>query len=280
MTDGRIFGMKIADGYYLRNTLNIIKNEIDKVTLCINSKSVRISFVNRFKVANHIIDIFDEKLLKFAFTPQNDIEEEYKATIPTADLVNSTKPIGKKDQVSIYIDHARNFLSVQPIKAERDVRSSIEVFARILNEEGMRADRIDDSLYDNARKVSIIARELADICSRLTSQKSKYLRIYFNGSILTLSSISAQNEETFVNQIHVLDEDEIDEDDEFMVDPISIDIPAETAKSLSKIHNTSHQPSVINFYFIHGGEKVPPVKLVSAIGSFGRHTIYFKGAES
>lgn len=266
--DDYVFKTTILNGYYLRNTLNVIKNEVDKLTFCISANEITLSFSNN--ISNHKIQLYAEPLLSYVYRipdHSGEVPECYYITVHTQELVDRTKSIGKKDKVILSIDANMKQLCVQPIKSENDARSFTAGLVQILNAEPT-SSNIDDTPYDDARKIKIVAKDLADVCSRLTAQKAKYLGIILEGNVLNLQCIDAQKTAVYINT--TLCDTDASEDDKY-----AYFIPTEKAKSLSKIHNTSQHPSVISLYFLEDY----PLKIVSKIGDFGTHTFYFKNSD-
>lgn len=268
--DEPIFSMTLLNGYFFRNTLNIIKNETDKLTFCLRPDGVEISFKN--DVTGHKIQIHASALQKYLYNVRDDngkLSSYYYVTVYTQDIVDRTKSIGKKDKVILSITSERKTLDVHPVKSENGIQSNSYGVVSIIEYEPISCT-FPDEVYANAKRAKIIAKELADLCSRLTSQKSKHLGVLLhNDTHCILQCLNAQGDQVVVNQISLKDNVE---DENAVETNIQYKIPTERAKALSKIHNTSPNPSLVEFFFLENH----PLKLVSKIGDFGTHTFYFK----
>ena len=297
-----MFLMHIMDGYSFRNTIGIIRNETDFATMVLSPKSIEISFVNSSKCAVHKISLNtnDFALYKYNVKDSNgDILDEYPFAFSTTDFFNTTKGLGRRDSIRIYLLMDDNKLSIQPIKSGTKEPGKVgALFVKLLTMEHIRYVVND---YKNTEpNVRVQAKDFADLCSQVSTLKCSLIEIIGEKNAVTFMGISSNNSissiNKFTSQSSINDkyqDKNFEEIDDILNDIrtshkndkstgislniinntiVDIKIPISIVKSLSKIHNISATGSLIKFYFEQG----KPIKLECPIGIYGVYDIYLK----
>lgn len=304
------FLIQINDGYSFRNTIAIIKSEIDVVTMILTKDHASISFVNKSGCAMHHVLIQGKEIVyNYDVRDENgNLKLEHPVPFETNELANTTKGIGRKDGVRLYAFKGDNKFNVQPMRvsAKEPGRSSA-LFVNILNVEYVKYD--PSGLYDKSPHVRLQAKEFADICCTAVTTKCSCLDIVGSSKGVTFQGIQPNNNAVSYN--HYLsqsykpepapvyaeqDWDSIIKTSEYAASTsaetastsatvssvtlrivsgqtlIPIRVPIATVRSLSKIHNISPSNTLLKFFFLEGN----PMKIESPIWTYGTYTICLK----
>ena len=299
-----MFLMHIMDGYSFRNTIGIIRSETDFATMVLTPKSIEISFVNSSKCAVHKITLnpIDFALYRYNVKDSNgDLLDEYPFAFSTNEFYNTTKGLGRRDSIRIYLLLDDNKLSIQPIKLGTKEPGKVgALFVKLLTMEYIRY--VVNNYNNTEPNVRVQAKDFADLCSQASTLKCASLEIIGEKNNVTFMGMSANNSIASINRFSSqsqIKEDELnknqnlDEIDDILNEirkshqnnkssgitlniidylKIEVKVPISTVKSLSKIHNISANGSLIKFYFETG----KPIKLECPIGIYGVYNIYIK----
>ena len=306
-----LFLMHIMDGYSFRNTIGIIKCEIDYAAMLVSENSVEISFLNNSKCAVYKIVLNPKEFSRYIYNirdENNKLIEEYPIAFETNEMFNSTKTIGRHDGIRLYWLAGDNKINVQPIKSStKDPGRVGALFVKILT---MENKRFDLGTYTKEPNIRIQAKDFADMCSQANSSKCISIKVVGHVSGATFSGIRANQTEAFVNKFQSQsfvpstkevssDMDKIDnllQNISFNTpnvitnnggdlkpqaitlnivnteDLLTVRMPISTVKALSKIHNISQKGNMLKFTFLEN----KPLKIESAIGTYGTFTMCIK----
>ena len=297
-----IFLFQIADGYTFRNMIAVIKSETDSVAMVVSEKLIEFSFPNSSSTAIHKIVLQTQDFVMYKYNIRDkdgQLIKEFPIAFETAQLFNTTKNIGRKDSIRLYILPDDNKIYVQPIKT--NVKDPGRAGALFVKVEVMEYVRYDIGSWPEDPNVRIQAKDFAEICTQANTTKCTALEIVGQESAITLSGILPNQGTAFMNRFvsqiqtsHTvnLPIDNIDEVDDILrnlkssnnahspspnlslkIIPndsvMKVRVPILTVKALSKIHNIGPAGSSIRFYF----NKDKAIKLECPIGSYGKYTI-------
>jgi len=276
-----LFSAEITDGYTFRNTVGMIKNEQDEITLLISKFKITITFVNKGQHAVHDICLNTTELHDYHYNILN--HEEYPITVSTTELFNATKPVGRKDSLKISWKEGNEKLSIQPIKSSKENGRSSISFINIIHKENMKYELINHyTIHDPCIKIQ--NREFSDICTQASTQKCNYLEITACTNTIEFKGVLPDGSYGMVSRFvsHKHDEDKITKVNtckgqvELNIvtneDIVKIKIPINTIKTLSKLHNIAPSGTELKFMFSVG----KPIKIISAIGSYGTYALYLR----
>jgi hypothetical protein len=299
------FLLQIADGYAFRNTMTIIRNETDYATMILSPNQIEISFTNRGNYAIHKITIRTAELTAYHYNIRDDFGEllpEYPIAFASDEMLNTTKPIGRRDGLLMYWIPGTNHISVQASKSKETGRAGA-AFVTILNQEHTRHQT--PNVYSAEPNVRVEAKAFGDLCAAAQGLKCSYVDIVgypssvtfksmmSNGALAAINNFKKANDgaapvPSMANNIH-----EITQRLELMrvdqpagprlslnvmrqEDLTTIRVPIATVKALSKIHNISPQGTLLRFYFAENH----PTKIESSIGTFGLYTVCLRNQRS
>lgn len=300
-----LFLMHITDGYSFRNTIGIIKSEIEYATMVVSEKLLTISFLNTSKCAVHKLVFNPQEFSMYRYNIRDDngnLLPEYPISFETNEMFNTTKGIGRRDGVRLYWLAGDNKINVQPIKTStKDPGRAGALFVKIHTTEQI---KYDTGLYPHDPNVRVQAKDFADICSQsnivkctcleIVGQKNgvTFRGIHANQNIAFLSRIVSQTDMSDNFRTEISNIDEIDNllDNLRVIDSttstttclslnvvrsedlMTVRVPILTVKALSKFHNISPSGTLLRFYF---GEN-KPTKIESPIGTYGLYNIYIR----
>lgn len=300
-TEQPLFMFQIMDGYSFRNTMGIIKSEIEEATMIVSAQSVEISFLNSSRCGVHNITLHPQEFTIYRYNirdEEGNLLPEYPIGFKTSEMFNTTKGIGKRDGIRLYWLLGDNKINVQPIKTStKDPGRAAALFVKILPLEHKRYGTFTDKTEPN---VKVQAKDFADLCSQAGTSKCSCLQIigYPNG--VEFKGILPNQAEAFISrfisQTQIINPkapeklaniDEIDsilknftflenqsgpklslnivQNEDFM----AVKVPIATTKALSKIHNISSTGTMLKFFFVEG----KPTRLESPIGTYGTYVI-------
>jgi hypothetical protein len=299
-----MFFMHIMDGYSFRNTIGIIRSETDFATMVLSPKSIEISFVNSSKCAVHKISLNPTDFAVYRYNVRDsngELLEEYPFAFSTTEFFNTTKGLGRRDSIRIYLLVDDNKLSIQPIKMGTKEPGKVgALFVKLLTMEHIRYSV--SNYISNEPNVRVQAKDFADLCSQASTLKCASLEIIGEKNAVTFMGMSTNNSIASINRFtsqSYIQEPEIncsknlDDIDHILNEirtthqnnkstgitlniinnqKIDVKVPISTVKSLSKIHNISATGSLIKFYFEIG----KPIKLECPIGIYGIYNIFIK----
>ena len=278
-----LFTANITDGYSLKNTIGMLKNEIDEITLIVSKTKMTITFVNRGQYAIHDLVINAEELSDYSYDILN--HEEYPITVNTTELFNTTKAIGRKDSLKIYWLEGYEKLSIQPIKSSKETGRSSASFINIINKKHNKIE-MSNEYATTEPSIKIQNRDFTDICQQASVLKCNFLEISGCSSYVLFKGIlpdetygmmsrhtsqnnkgkSVNNEEreksTGQLELNVVKTEDV----------MKVKIPISTIKTLSKLHTISPSGTLLKFSFAND----KPVKIESKIGSYGIYKIYLR----
>lgn len=303
-----LFLVHITDGYTFRNTIGIIKSEIDHATMILSPKMIEISFLNAAKCAAHKMILNTAELTVYRYN----VKDEFGNLLPEApyafdtnEMFNTTKSIGRRDGIRLYCLPGDNRIHIQPMKSSKDPGKAKALFVPILNKEHSRYD--SENIYPLEPNVRVQAKDFADLCAEASTLKCGHLEIIGNSNGVTFKGILPNNKmasiNTFKSQTHTdvpmnSNPNNMDEIDSLLSnlklngtantassvtlnivkkdDLLTVKVPISTVKSLSKIHNISQTGTLLRFFFLEGR----PTKIESPIGTYGNYTIYLRNGRT
>jgi hypothetical protein len=280
MANRTLFLAEITDGYSLRNTICMIKNEQDQITLLISKDKIKINFVNKGQHAFHDLYFNTVDFHDYIYNIPN--REEYAITVNTSELFNATKPVGRKDSLKISLKEGNEKLSIQPIKSSKDNGRSSVSFINIINKDPLKYDLLNHD-YSNDPCIKMPNREFSDICSQASTQKCSYLEITACNNTITFKGVlpdgsygmvsrfmANRNDEDKITKVNTgkgqLELNIIDSEE------ITIKLPQNSVKTFAKLHNIAPTGAELKFMFGIG----KPIKIESKIGSYGGYCLYLR----
>jgi hypothetical protein len=273
--------MYIMDGYSFRNTIAIIKSEIENATMIISPQSIEISLMNTSKCGVHRILLNPKEFSLYKYNirdEQGQLVPSYPIAFNTNDMFITTKGIGRKDGIKIYWLAGENRISVQPIKtsSSKNPGQASALFVAIIP---MEHKRFEIGTYDPNPNVKVAAKDFADICSQANALKCISIELSCKATSVVIKPIKANKKIAaiycFDSQMDfsTMDNEKIVDDQDESEDPeiSNVHIPILTAKALSKIHNLSllSNGTQLRFYF----RKNQAIKIETPISNYGTYTI-------
>lgn len=254
-----MFMANFTDGYSLRNTICMIKNETEEMTLNISKTTISILFINKGQYAMHHVDIKTNELSEYHYHIDRD---EYPITINSAELFNATKSVGRKDSLKIYWDGEEKLI-IQPIKLTKEPGRCNVSYINIIHKEANKIESIN--CHYNDPTIMLQNREFYDICNQASTLKCIYLEITAFTTDIYFKGVLANGKQGMESHFPISCKEEKKE-------LIKIKIPISTLKTLSKLHNISTSGTLLKFYFIQDN----PVCIDSKIGAYGVYKIYLR----
>jgi hypothetical protein len=303
------FLVQITDGYAFRNTMTIIRNETDHATMILSPNRIKISFSNRGNYAVHKITICASKLANYHYNIRDEDGEllpEYPIAFASDEMLNTTKPIGRRDGLLMYWIPGTNRISVQANKSKENGRAGA-AFVTILNQEHTRHQT--PKVYSKEPNVRVDAKAFGDWCAGAVSLKCSYLDIVgyptsvtlksmmSNGSLAAITNFKKAGDGLIPGPTMANNMQEVTQRLELLrvtdvapsapgprlslnivrnEDLMTVRVPITTVKALSKIHNISPQGTLLRFYFSENH----PTKIRSRIGTFGKYTVCLRNQRS
>lgn len=296
------FLFMLSDGYTLRNSFMIMKGEIDVTTMILSPTGIEISFVNENKCGVHdvVLHASEFSMYRYDFRDEEgNLLPEYPVSFSIDEMFNTTKNIGRKDGVRMYLLKDDDKINVQPIKTTtKDPGRAGAMFVNLVNVEYNRHQV--PGTYPTEANVKVQSKDISEIFSQASTLKCNCVQIDGKNSSVIIKSVlpnktlAAVNK--FVSQTSVILPKAVDtsavehlissaslvkSESKFKLnikspdDIISVIVPISTIKSLSKIHNISASGTMLRFYFTAGR----PVKLESPIGMYGTYTIWLRNSK-
>ena len=283
MIHKNLFSANITDGYSFKNTIGMIKNEIDEITLVVSKSSITVRFVNKGEYAIHDLYINTEELSEYSYDILD--HEQYPITVNTSELFNTTKAIGRKDSLKIYWLDGYEKLCIQPIKSSKETGRSSASFINIINKTHTTIS-LNNEYNSNEPSIKIQNRDFTDICQQANVLKCNFLEISGNSNFVIFKGIlpdetygmmsrhTAQNKKVNNNEdshkissgqleLNIVNKSE---------DVMKVKVPIITIKTLAKLHTISPSGTLLKFSFAND----KPVKIESKIGSYGIYKIYLR----
>lgn len=258
-----LFLADIADGYSLRNTICMLKNETNEITLLVSKTKITITFVNKGQYAVHNLVILGSELSNYIYNITDG--DEHPFIVSTTELFNVTKMISRKDGIKIFWTGGEK-LSLQPIKSRKETGQTGPSFINIINKEYEKYTFIESEYLEPSVKMQNL--EFSEIFSRSSTLKCKHMEMDGYVDAMVLKAILHDGTcgllSTFGNPQRSLISERL----------VNIKIPINTIKTLSKLNNISPPSTLLKFSFLAN----TPVKIESKIGTYGIYQIYLRDA--
>ena len=299
-----LFNLQIINGYAFKNLLTILKSETKTVTMLLSLNNIEISFINNNAGGLHIININPHDNIEWIYNPtddNNELLESYPIGFNCIDVYNTIKNIGMNDSIRLFLIKGENTMIVQPLKSSSKDMGQIKIFKfDVIETEYMRYE-VDN--YKETPNIKIYSKSFSDLCSEVSNVKCEYINIEGDGEAVTFRGFNGSKKEVYINRYddltfksgskqkvianNILDIDSliskinISDSSRLKTGPklkivndsnVTVKVPISTFKSLSKIDNISPKGSVLRFYL----ERGQPIKIETAIGTFGNYQIYLK----
>ncbi len=257
-----LFLANISDGYFLRNTICMLKNESDEITLLLTKDSILISFINKGLYGIHDITL-EGKEIEYQYNILD--RDEYPITVNTGEFFNATKSIGRKDGLKIYWLEGQEKLSIRPIKLNKETGQFSDTYINIIQKEYRKCEFTNDFNTDELC-IRMPNKNFTDICTQAITAKCKYLELTGNSNIILFKGVLPDGTCGTESQY------QSPSSKKTLEDLNKVRIPILTIKTLSKLHNISHIGSMLKFSFVQD----KPMKIESKIGSSGIYKIYLR----
>jgi len=300
-----LFNLHIIDGYAFKNLLTIIKSETKTATMLLSSDNIEISFINNNSEGLHIINMDPHENIEWSYNPRDDNDnllETYPIGFNGLDVYNTIKNIGMNDSVRLFLIKGENEVMVQPLKSSSKDMGQFKIFKFDIIE--TEYTRYEVGNYKTTPNIKIYSKSFSDLCSEVANVKCEYINIEGDGEAVTFRGFNGSKKEVYINRYDDLSTTKNNSKPKMVAanisdidnliskinvsdiskpktglklkiineDHITVKVPISTFKSLSKIDNISPKGSVLRFYL----EKNQPIKIETAIGTFGTYQIYLK----
>jgi len=301
-----VFNLHIMNGYSLKNLLTILKGETKTATMILSSDNIEISFVNNNSEGLHIINIDPHENIEWSYNPTDEngnLIQTYPIGFNCVEFYNTIKNIGMNDSVRLFLIKGESTVMVQPLKSSAKDMGQFKIFRFDIIE--TEYTRYEVGTYEITPNIKIFSKSFADLCSEVSNVKCEYINIEADGESVTFRGFNGSKKEVYINRYDDLSTkknvkpklvaDNISDIDNLISkinisesskprpknalklkivndDQIVVKVPISTFKSLSKIDNISPKGSMLRFYL----EKNQPIKIETAIGTFGSYQIYLK----
>lgn len=298
-----LFMIHILDGYSFRNLMGIIKHEINQASMILSEKSIEISFISSNGHSGHNILLFPYDCAKWSYNLRDEygeLYEEFPIAFDTTQFFNTTKSIGKRDGIRIYLLPGDDKLSVQLLKVSTKNPGSAEIFMiKILNIEH---SRYTPPVYTTEPNIRVLAKDFTEMCGCVIDQRCETLDAEADNNAIIFKGIQANRNVAYIkryegqnnqcsqqesvqlasnindisNMLRNMSTDEKKPTNRPKLrlnvvsnNNVSVKIPIVTIKSISKIHNISNNNTLLKFYV----EKGKPLKISSSISGYGLYEI-------
>jgi hypothetical protein len=300
-----LFNLHVINGYAFKNLLTIIKCETKTATMLLSANNIEISFINNNSGGLHIINMNPHENIEWLYNPTDEdgnLLELYPIGFNAIDVYNTIKNIGMNDSIRLFLIKGENTIMVQPLKSASKDMGQFKIFKFDIIE--TEYTRYDVGNYKETPNIKIYSKSFSDLCSEVGNVKCEYIDIEGDGEAVTFRGFNGSKKEVYINRYDDLSTsknnhkpkmiaDNISDIDNLIAkmnvsdtsksktglklkiindDKIVVKVPISTFKSLSKIDNISPKGSVLRFYL----EKNQPIKIETAIGTFGNYQIYLK----
>jgi hypothetical protein len=263
----------------------MIKNENDNVNLLVSKKKISITFHNKGNYAIHDFTLNTEDLASYHYNIKD--RDEYVIIVNASELLSTTKGISRKDGLKLSWLHTSEKLGVQIIKSGKD--QTAELYVSIIRDKDYNPICIFDDYTEDEPVIKIPCKEFSDMCNQASVVKCAYMEIkgcsYYAvlTGLLHDGSIGLASKQFFSNKSNTEEQNVLEKitNNRYeynIVKPetfITIKIPINTIKTLSKLHNIAPLGSLLKLYIIP--EK--PVKLECKIGSYGIYNLYIRDSK-
>ena len=275
-----LISCNVSDGYTLKNTFGMLKNETDEITIVVSKETIKIQFVNKGQYGIHDLCIMTEELAEYSYDILG--HDEYPITVNTTELFNTTKAIGRKDGIKIYWPENFEKLCIQPIKASKETGRASASFINIINKTYTKIDFPNDSTEST---IKIQNREFSDICQLANTLKCQFMEFSGNANYVifkgilpdescgTMSRYTSNSKKSTSDDANKISNGQLELNIVNKVDDVmKIKVPINTIKTLSKLHTISPSGTLLKFSFAPDR----PVKIESKIGSYGIYKIHLR----
>lgn len=275
----------LPEGYPFRNAASIVKSETEHAAMSFFPDRIEISFSNKSKCTVHKLVILAEHIV-YLYDPrdsQGELLPEYTITFETSELFNTTKGIGRRDGIVLYVLPDESVIRVQPKKSgNKDSGKSSDLFVNIINQDSSKYGTPELTGPPNNR---IQAKDFSDVCNQGTTMKCSHLNIRcFDVGLEFLGVLPNQTKafsSRFLSQATLANGGQ--PTGAYEGEPLfSIRVPIATVKALSKIHNVSSPGVLLKFYYSMYPSKDGSVSkdglicIESPIGNYGTYSIGLK----
>lgn len=300
-----VFNLHIVNGYAFKNLLTILKSETNTATMILSQDNIEISFINTKSGGGglHIINMNPHENVEWFYNPKDDnadLLETYPIGFNCIEVYNTIKNIGMNDSVRLFLINTESSVMVQPLKSSSKDMGQFKVFKFDIIE--TEYTRYEVGEYKTTPNIKIYSKSFSDLCSEVGNVKCEYIDIEADGEAVTFRGFNGSKKEVYINRYDDLSTSNSKpkivaaniSDIDNLISKINISeiskpktglklkvinedhstvrVPMSTFKSLSKIDNISPKGSVLRFYL----EKNQPIKIETAIGTFGTYQIYLK----
>jgi hypothetical protein len=280
------------DGYSLRNMLVLIRQTTPRANLIFTKDGITIKETDASDSILTHCEIYGDELLNYQYNvydDNGDLVEALALGFQTTDMQKATKIVGKKNGIKLYVKKVENpSICVQRILSPSSSTSDGNLGGlRIVNILPVDIQEFEEIKYTRDRpNVKPTSTEFAKICQDFASYKCTHTDIisFDNGLILqgfessTMKSVEPLGRVPDIKhyqsshqigysgdkskpKLNVITKDEI----------CRIRVHSKIIRAMAKFNNLS--PSgIIKLYL----EKDNPFKIVSAIGTYGKLTLYIR----
>lgn len=285
-----MFSAHINDGHSFKYVIHMIKNESDEVTLIVSKNKISMTFLNKGKYAIHDFSLDTDDLASYNYSIMD--HEEYPITVNSGELLATTKGIGRKDGLKISWLQAHEKIGIQIIKSGKETDRTPELYVNIIGREGNNY-HFDNDFTGQEPIIKMPCKEFANMCNQTTVLKCSHMEI--NGCTLyaTFKGILHDGSAGMVskryNSNKIKDNYSYDKQviEKIITSPysevnivkseelMSIKIPINTIKTLSKLHNITSQGALLKICFV----PQKPIKFECKIGSYGTYKLYIRDSK-
>lgn len=299
------FNLHIMNGYAFKNLLTIIKSETKAATMLLSPNNIEISFINNNSGGLHIINMDPHENIEWVYNFTDDdgnLLDTYPIGFNSINVFNTIRNIGMNDSIRLFLLKGETSVMVQPLKSSSKDMGQFKIFKFDIIETEYTRYEVDN--YKIEPNIKIYSKGFSDLCSEVSNVKCEYINIEGDGEAVTFRGFNGSKKEVYINRYDDLSTSKNNHKTKMVADNILdidnliskinttdvakskagpklkiindnniiVKVPISTFKSLSKIDNISPKGSVLKFYL----EKSQPIKIETAIGTFGVYQIYLK----
>lgn len=200
-----LFAVQITDGYSFGKMVGIIKSETEQMSMVFSPETIEISFLNSSKCAVHKIVLLTQELTQYRYNIRDSdgkLLPQYPVAVDTNELFNTTKGIGRRDAIRMYLVEGDTKIHIQPLKTSmKDPGRVGALFVKILS---MEHTRYDIPNYQKDPNVRVQAKDFADLCGQANTLKCTSLEIVGGSNSVVFKGILPNNQvaslQRFVSQ--------------------------------------------------------------------------------
>lgn len=302
--DVPIFVLTLLESYTARNLFSLLRSEVPRANLLFGPKSISLREMNRSgsTLIEFNINVNEVQYSYNAYDENGDLLPLVSVGFNTAEMMKATKPIKKKDGLTIFMLNGDSNIYIQPLSAA--TKGANQNCVKMVLCEEIDLIHFSPPKYNRSRDdptVKVLAPAFSSMCTQANTAKCIYLEAIGYPHGLAFRHISPQKQvigiDRYGNCSQCQSNDIADNVNEVLEslnlaerdsDPANtgrlrlvvqdqeeaniIRIPISTVKSLSKLNNIAAPGTMIRMYY----EEKKPLLISTTVGIYATLDIYLR----